>query len=229
MPARRRYRKGRGRVTRRRKNYYYNKKKMNRPSYAIGKQLSGFPDVMIVKLAYTHEGVFTPGVASAQLLFRGNGPYDPDVLVGGGQPLGYDQWANVYERYNVHASSCTITALPINSAATGSYEIIVTPVNDTTTLSTPNDLPYAKSRYGGHIGGGGITTIKNYMSTKKIVGEVDIDDEDYSASVGASPLRQWYWNITTNSLDGMTNINMYHKIRVVYYMKFYRRRELYDV
>lgn len=70
-----------------------------------------FPYKMQVVMRYT-ESVIIPDVTVAGVvshyLFRANGIYDPNFTGIGHQPMGHDQWSNIYNHYQVIESTCTI-------------------------------------------------------------------------------------------------------------------------
>lgn len=70
------------------------------------------PDKAIVKLRYSQFVQLTPPIAGGQPgyhLFRANGVYDPDVSVGGHQPIGFDQWMTFFTHWYVVSSTITVT------------------------------------------------------------------------------------------------------------------------
>lgn len=56
------------------------------------------------------------GAGEAVLGFRANGMYDPEVALGGHQPLYYDQMTALYNHWTVTASKITIKVVPLFGA-----------------------------------------------------------------------------------------------------------------
>lgn len=70
------------------------------------------PERVSVKLPYINYFRLDPGTADyAEFLTSTNSVYDPDISSGGRnqQPRGMDQWAALYDRYQVTKFSCLIT------------------------------------------------------------------------------------------------------------------------
>lgn len=51
-------------------------------------------------------------------------------------------------------------------------------------------------------------------------------EEDYGASISASPTRQWYWTVFAQSSDSSSVVNCFVRVRVVYYLQFYDRDDI---
>jgi len=69
---------------------------------------------MPVRLSYNQSCSITPpnlGATSSgvEITFRANGPQDPLADIGGGQPLYWDQWTAIYNKYTVTSSKITLT------------------------------------------------------------------------------------------------------------------------
>lgn len=79
----------------------------------IPRTLSQFPKSMRVKLKYqvAFAGSIPAGSSPQQYFWRANSVFDPDAAVGGGQPTGFTQWSNFYEKYTVVKSSCQLRLL----------------------------------------------------------------------------------------------------------------------
>ena len=67
------------------------------------------PDQMFIKLKYATSYRIT--AAQFHKVFSGNGLYDPDVSGVGHQPLGFDQWMTLYNRYRVYASRIVVNVV----------------------------------------------------------------------------------------------------------------------
>lgn len=209
---------------------------MSRPSTAIARGPTGFPDRIILKLSYFDSFNFslTAGVGGAEVI-RGNSCYDPDRTLTGHQPYGYDQWAAFYQRYRVLGSaircvptagstdftgssnvSCRLTVVPqIAGGATSGNEIL--------------EQPYSRSRnvtYYNNAQG----IIKHYMSTAKMWGarkSAVHDEYDYSATTNANPANSWDWLIyVTPGSNGTGTSYWAVDVKVTYYVEFSERLQL---
>lgn len=72
-------------------------------------------------------------------LFRANSCFDPDFSLGGHQPLGYDEWSNLFNHYCVIGSKISCSISPASVEPEGSY---ITGVY----LSDASTVPYATFR-----------------------------------------------------------------------------------
>lgn len=69
---------------------------------------SGLPLQRVANLRYCTQGVI--GCKEHVIGYyniRANSPFDPEYNAGGGQPMGYDQWAALYDQYVVLGSKIT--------------------------------------------------------------------------------------------------------------------------
>lgn len=209
--------------TRRRK---YAKRKVSRKR-ATAMVSRGLPvsDRCFAKLRYTTRLDLTPVTAPTDSwVFSGNSLFDPDVSGSGSQPMGFDQYATFYNKYRCRGSKIVVRA----AATSGSHfpcKLVVYPQDDNATVTgVDNAAARAFARTGVTSGyGGPVTTLKNYMTSKKQFGVKSINEEtSYAAAVNANPSLRWYWCISVGTLDLTTSIaGMYAEIEITYYTEFY--------
>jgi len=188
------------------------------------------PDVMAVQLKYSRSGAFS-GAGPQTIVFRANGPFDPEFAVGGGQPNGYDQWSAFYRRYRVIASKVVMRA---GTIATGnSSGIIVTPLNTSSIQTNPQDyLENTNAKQADNVGtaGMGSMSITHYKSTAAMRGgpyDLVQYETDLSALISANPTQGWFWHCTLYNADGTTgSVDANINITVTYYVEFYDRETL---
>lgn len=85
-----------------------------------------FPSRLTAKVPWAHiTGLSAPNNTIAGCVsYRLNGPYDPDVAVGGSQPAGWDQYAALYKRYRVVRANVEIEfANPTATDYYGGYHL----------------------------------------------------------------------------------------------------------
>lgn len=157
--------------------------------------------------------------------FRGNSVYDPDLTGIGTQPLFFDQYALVYERYLVSSSSMRVMVMSINNGITA--QIATLPSVESSPVTTnPSDLkeqPHAKFRFIQEQKGGGKATLSTRISTKKIRGDSILDDS-FGAQVTTNPQRQWFWHIVASAGDLSAEvIGLTLLISITYRVKFHKR------
>lgn len=214
-PRARKYRKGRKRAHRR--NYA-------KASMLALRGPTGIPDSMFVKLAYAE--VFRPTVVAAQqdYTFKGNDVFDPNSTGVGHQPLYFDQYAAIYQKYRVFGSSIRVDLINVS----GDSAVLATVVPHTlvTALTmewaqewqrsrTPRIVPIAQ-RYP--------IRVKDYTTTRKVIGAnkaMMSADDVLTASVTTSPSNPWFWHIIVSSIDGLTFLDLYINVKIVYYVQFY--------
>lgn len=224
MPYRKKYNRKRRRARPRRR------KRSSRNSMQVVRvrNMSAFPDAMDVRLVYTSNAL-TSNTFLGNSQFRGNSCFDPDFTSTGHQPLAYDQFAAVYNRYYVRASTASIT-FQNNDTSNGLIASLIPTTLSAVTFTSSEDIreqPYAKVAWIGQVGSNNTRTLRSTMSTAKIRGKFSKYDESYASIVTDNPNRQWFWNVTTENanLSGSAvtaNLSM----TFIFYVRFYKRIDL---
>ena len=218
------------------------------------KSPSGIPDRIFVKLKYADHVTFpTAGTNGCAVLnYKGNACDDPGGTNDDHKALAFGEWGNLYNKYRVHGSKIVMTVsatrntayAPSNtdtvhdySVANFMYYVSVKPSNNSggsNPLSINNQCidPYVRYALVGFVNGGGSQkTLKNYMSTKKILGVKSMDEDDeLSAATSSDPSSLWYWVITATESDGSTQsgatTHLQLLIKIDYYVELYSRKNL---
>lgn len=228
MPPRR-YRKKRNYKKRR---PYKKRSKYSRQKVTTGRGFgrTGLPDRMFVKLTYAETIRLTSGSQFDNHVFSGNSINDPNTSGVGHQPKGMDQWGQFYSRYMVHASKITCRFTPTNSNATGNQNIYLLPTLDSLTLpgwTSIQEDKFGKASIVGPYVGQGIRYLKDYMSTKKLYGDVNgLEQNDYGASFSFDPPRPWFWIVGAETQDGSALANCDVAVVITYYVELYQRIDL---
>lgn len=184
-------------------------------------------DRTIVHLKYYKESAKVMNAsANANFSIRGNGAYDPEVTLGGHSPMGFDQWAQLYQNYRVHACKITLnlvsSTIPIN--------ISITP---STTAGIPastwvsREMPYTKYLPVPALQGRQVN-IRHFMNSAKVFGirkSTLLSEDGFSSVVGGVPSNQWFFVVNFNSYDTSV-VTAYCDVTIDYYMEFYNRVEL---
>lgn len=213
------------------------KSRKSKAKYRSGPSMCRMPSLVVgdmtgTKLKYEAR-IELASVAGAGIShqFSGNSVFDPDLTGVGVQPLGYDQWSALYDRYRVNGSAIKVRFIAIGiDAATNSWEVCLVPSPVTTTFSSmdaarasPYSIGTAKNmeQQGGYL--------RNYMSTAKIEGvsktTVRVDDE-FSSIVSSNPTEQWAWNVIGQPADRSTSASLIAFVSITYYVTFYSRKRL---
>lgn len=206
--------------------YNKNERRRAKMAYTITRSI-GQPDTIFLRLKYNEVIQKVPAGITTDHIFRGNSLFDPNYSGGGGQPIGFDQYANIYTHYEVLASSISVRLCNNQSANVG---CALYPSYSVTQLSYDDAIcqSYAKSGIVGALTGQSIKIFKNFMATKKLLGR-STNSVNYAAPVTGDPNNVWYWHLDFRSMDGQTAINLSLEVVIVYYAKFYQRTQLVDV
>lgn len=166
------------------------------------------------------------GSTNVGIVYRGDSPYDPEFAVGGGQPLGFDQYATLYYLYATTGSSITARFL---GASGQQIKLAVWPSVESGTHSytTGSVVPGAKQKL---ASGGDVksTVIRNYCTSSKINGHKASMHDRLTNVTGNPTIQPWYWHIVSEALDSATNVNGHVQIVVTYYVTFFDRRVIAD-
>jgi hypothetical protein len=156
-------------------------------------------------------------VLSPQLyVFRGNGPYDPDVTGTGSQPVGFDQLGLFFTSYYVVGSRIKIVL--INETVVPLQLSVVPAVSSTAVTTFDNSLLLNGVRYitvdGITKGGTSYKTLVSSQATLDIFGTNF--DTNYSSAFTTNPSTQWYWLINFQSSDQATTISAELQVSIFY-------------
>lgn len=148
--------------------------------------------------------------------------YDPYVAVGGHQPMFFDQYAAMYQRYTVMGIAYTVDIVT-DQNTNGPLFVTMTPSSigaSATTISIARERAGTKETTVSH---GYRGKMKGYISCAKVLG-VDrnklLTDDQYSALVSTNPAQPAYitiqaWNQTAG------NISCYLSFRLTFYCRFF--------
>lgn len=214
--------KMRGRRGGRRRRRY---NRTGKPTLTIVKNPQIVPDRYRCKLKYM-DSISWNAVAGAAYWyqFRGNSVFDPNYTGVGQQPAGLDQLNGLYKNYKVYASKMKVEFVA-GTSTTPPTICTVIPSDTSTGISALNVHsatlnPYSKHSYVvSSIGGAAVKSVQNYMTTKRIFGEQNIDDEDYGALITANPTNTWYWNVGVQSADQLSTSTGTMIMYITYYIE----------
>jgi hypothetical protein len=181
------------------------------------------PDSIIVRLRFNDITAFTSGT-SGSYVYAINDVYDPNVTGVGAQPLGFDQWCGLYQRFEVLKS--TILVEFTNSDATDNVRVAIVPTISSSSPSLINASTMARSKYGimGGIGGISFKRLVCTVSPRALIGR-NTNSVNYTGSSTASPASLVYWHVLAASMTS-TTLNTVQSTEVTYTVKFYDRVSL---
>ena len=186
---------------------------------------AGFADTLFVKLNYVESLNLSNGTPRVQYTFRGNSLFDPDYSGGGHQPMYFDQYAGIYNKYRVVGSAIRVEA--INAQGLSGCYFMMFPNTDIATLtSIPLALEQSRARAANIMpiaGGGPAARYKQYCSTRKACGLLkgEAYDDTLSATIGNNPAQVWYWNLFWETTDSASNVTINALVKITYYVQFF--------
>lgn len=196
-----------------------------RDNRIIDKHPGGMPDSYVTTLEYSDIVKLTNASAPyGAYVYRGNSLYDPDYVIGGHQPLYFDQLMQIYTKYKV--VSVQVKVLSVSPVA--AY-LTVTPATDPLVANT-NTPQYSELPRSVVTAVGTYNTIPSRplvarYNTQGVLGltNAQLSDSDYSGTASTNPSQLWYINITSTSTDLATNANVSVSVRLSYKAIFYDR------
>lgn len=187
--------------------------------------LTGFPARKLVRLRYTTVVNINPPASGnvAAHYFHANGMYDPDHTGAGHQPLGYDQWATIYDHYTVLSSKIHVQQTPNGTADTqstflpGVFGVFIDDDNNlsyskvTEVIESKQNGAMASYRAYGYpqtLTGGVNPSIVKTFSTKRFFGiRNPIGKSDYrGAFIGSNPNEGAYFVLWAGAPDGAQDV-----------------------
>lgn len=158
----------------------------------------------VAKLRYVTRGTLNPPAAgNAFHFFRANSVFDPDYSIGGHQPMGFDQYAALYNEYTVLGSRIKYTILPTGSP----YQMSLALQHGSGTgtllsVDTMAERKEVKSRLIAGVETSAQVLTMNY-SAKHFEGVTNVkDDDDQSALTNTNPVNDPLFVCLLGPADG---------------------------
>lgn len=163
------------------------------------------PDKINCKLRFWKAiAINLSATTTAGVRFQPTAALSPDPLTTD-LPKGFTEWANFYNSYRVHSSSCKVEV--VNPSNVTPVQVTLLPLNldpgaspAASVVVGSSEQPYAKRKMTSLVGGP-LTMITNRMTTQKIFGSKMVATDDNFASITSSiPVNNWFWFITFYAL-----------------------------
>lgn len=185
------------------------------------KDPGGISNKAIVKLRYVDNRILnSTAVALGRHVFSCNSCYDPDLTGGGHQPIGFDEWSQFYTYYKVLGAKITVNAVNGTGEPQLIHVIRLDDPNPAGGMTALMEQPYGQWRaLAGSLGGRSNTTIKHYYSAKKQFPNLYRDDT-LRANIGANPLEQMYWVISSQRVDAAGTADIAVTVNIEYIVEF---------
>ena len=182
---------------------------------------SGFPKKMRQQMSYHDVFLMASNAGStAERQFKLNGLFDPDVAIGGHQPLYFDQMMGIYNHFHVVGCKATVTAQPYDSN-TSPAKIVIWQNDDTTnssgTWNTRAEYPKASS---------GVTEGDNKLkftlpwSAKGTFGGDILANNSLQGTASGDPTELSILQITVQSADNVSTTNTIIHVKLEYTVWF---------
>jgi len=177
--------------------------------------------------------------------FSANGMYDPDITGTGHQPLYYDNYTALYDRYHVKYSTITVTVVNhfVNTATSNSSGTVTTQPNYSYKLFILKDATIATTEYPTDIqqileaGGsnikwrfvapsliGKLPKLKMGCSPHRLANTMFKDDGMLSYT-NSNPSQPVYYYVGISTADGNTDPpSVYLNVDIKYYCDFFDRK-----
>jgi len=185
--------------------------------------VTGFPDQLFVKLKYNDTVNLVNIAGFGSYLFSMNSLFDPDATGVGQQPLLFDQYALLYNEYEVKASKINVRFL---SQSQQSMKAIVYPSNTATPssdISALSEQPYSKSKWLNNANSAYFSNLTSYMRVVKMEGR-NTNSLNFVSTVTGNPSNQKFWHIALNSPTGADVSAVHIDVTIIYYARFFRRK-----
>lgn len=190
------------------------------------------PDVMRVQLPYVTLQTYSGGgsVDILDKVYRGGSIFDPEFAVGGGQPLGHDEWQSLYQQYRVRAVTVELEVIS-DSATCAGFGCV--PLNTSSALLLREQI-LEQNNYKECLLGidtnKGMGKLRHYQTTAQQFGmptDIVQYDDNFRASFGANPNSEYYWHIYAYGFGtASTSFEVQVRIRIIYHVDLFNRATL---
>lgn len=237
MPYLRGLPRPRGRRPRRYRGKRYMGRSVRKPTFAnkqIVTRQRGIPmsPSQIVTLRSVHQTLLDPGVGGSSVVtITANDLYDPFTAVGGGQPLGFDEWMKFYTHFIVMDATIKVTfTSTVSGGAVGGIVGIRLSTDNASITTIPALMEDGQTSYkciGPADSGDGIKICKKYFSHHKFFGRKTYDDDTYRGDTTTGPGDKAYFQcfyVSQQLLDDPGQVNV--QLDITYTAKLTEPRHL---
>lgn len=232
MAYRRRFSRYRRSYRRRRFGRGYRRvPRFRRSRRRLPRRLFGQQRRKLVRLRYYAEENLT--AASQQtpvvLWWRANGPYDPDVRLGGSQPTGFARWAQLYDRYRVLKCNVVLTHISMGNQAPMTFGIAADTDSSRIYTGVRNFAENNSCRWRtttDALSSNAMRTVKYSFKPFKFLA-LKYTDDAYSGSVTGTPFEEAFIATFAQNDSAISEPqNFSHKVCIDYWVEFFQPRDI---
>lgn len=166
--------------------------------------------------------------------FMLNSLYDPDQTGVGNQPMGFDEFATLYQRYRVLGAKVILRTTAIYGPnAANTLEIGMAPSTETLALTMdPQQLgaqPGGVFKVAYAAGSNKDSIISRYYDIAKTIGISKLSynaDLNYGALTNANPANPLYLNVGVQTTDENSSSTVYSYVQINFYVEFSQPQSL---
>ncbi len=190
------------------------------------RRMTGFPDSVYVKFK-SNEVLNVEGNMSDAFSFpiAFNTLHNPWRDGASNQPNGYDQWSQMYNRFQVRGAKLIIRLVRVGATI---FKGLVYPSANGTALTTATDIstqPYVRSQWLNGQVNYNRPPMVIFITSKKVIAR-NIYDEDFSAVINADPTRLLWFHYYMESATGADVNNFTIDFTLIQYARMFDRKNL---
>lgn len=138
------------------------------------------------------------------------------------QPMYFDQYTALYNRWLVYSSTIKATILSEVGTPTTFAMCPATVATTVLAIGRIQEQPYGKTAFIGNQDGPGKAVMRLSMTTKKIRGETLSDDDFAGQGSITGPQRPWFWLIGANRHGTGTN-DLWVTFELTFRVRWFKR------
>lgn len=166
------------------------------------------------------------GGTAAAVVFSANGMYDPDITGTGHQPMGFDEYMNLYDHYTVVGSRARVDF--INGGAQPYYAFLAVRDTSSTTADSRVIIENGYVDYGvinGSTLDRAMVTLKQNVDIGDFLGRRDpLSDSELKGTASSNPAEQVYYHIGVFAFNQEDASNCTFNVVIEYDVVFHERR-----
>lgn len=190
--------------------------------------LTGAADTARVALRYVEGiGLDTASTGYAEKVFRMNSIYDPNFTDAGHQPLFYDQWATIYDRYRVTEVEAYFQFVSASGAE--GYVVGMIPTHSSSTATGYSDQfeePHAIFKAIGGVSTP-VRALRGKWKLPQLFGltAMEYSDLSYCADFGSNPADVYFLHLRAQTLDASVGTPVYGILLLTYFVELEHRKD----